>query len=476
MATATAYSRRQSTGTYVGLATVTALVGLAIALGYAVAVGEFAAFFVALSVVGAIAVLFDFRVGAVLLIMLLPLGATYYMPHSLFGVPALNPLNVLILATLAAFLLHGGRLRGLAPRALTWMYVVPILLAGLLGMRHVDEIAPFFFEGDAINFTDALGYFREMAVRPLLIVLVALLVGAALARAEKPERFITAIVVSVWTIALIEFAFIAASGVRLGLLASPSSRAFFDEIGLHANALGRLFAVAYALLLFVWWETKNPALKGWLFATLGVATLAMVLTFSRGALFGFLVVNALFLVWKFNARTIGLALVAAALGALLAPEYLWSRLTMGFDADANTVSADRIEGIWLPLLPELAKNPLWGNGLGSIMWSFPMQIGTMLPVGHPHNAYLEALLDMGVIGLTLMIAFYWHVWKGFRAMGSNPYLSPDMRGFFQGATAALVCFLVTGGAGSSFRPSAEFAFLWLAIGMMYGVIARKPKS
>jgi hypothetical protein len=29
-------------------------------------------------------------------------------------------------------------------------------------------------------------------------------------------------------------------------------------------------------------------------------------------------------------------------------------------------------------------------------------------------------------------------------------------------------------AGSSLRPDTEFAYLWMAIGMMYGVYARRP--
>jgi O-antigen ligase len=159
--------------------------------------------------------------------------------------------------------------------------------------------------------------------------------------------------------------------------------------------------------------------------------------------------------------------------AIASPEYLWNRITFGFaSGDPNRISADRIEGIWLPLLPELWKSPLWGNGLGSVMWSFPMLTGGMSAVSHPHSAYLEALLDMGVIGLCLTLAYYWHVWRGFRALGSNAYLTPEMRAFFQGASAALICFFITGWFGSSFRPDAEFCFLWLAIGMMYGIQSR----
>ena len=75
------------------------------------------------------------------------------------------------------------------------------------------------------------------------------------------------------------------------------------------------------------------------------------------------------------------------------------------------------------------------------MWSRAMNSGAMVFVGHPHNAYLQAVLDMGLIGLVLLVAFYWHVWNGFRALGSNAYLTPVMRGFFQGACAALLAFL-----------------------------------
>jgi O-antigen ligase len=139
------------------------------------------------------------------------------------------------------------------------------------------------------------------------------------------------------------------------------------------------------------------------------------------------------------------------------------------------VSADRIDGIWKPLLPELFKSPIIGNGIDATIWSAPAQAG-VVTVFHPHNAYMQAVLDMGLLGLGLLLAYYWHVWRGFRALGSNPYLSPELRGFFQGATAVLLCLFITGGTGGSLRPEMNFACLWLAIGMMYGLHARRPVS
>jgi O-antigen ligase len=477
MAAASPYLRQESAGGSLWILVAFALFAFAGGLGYALAYGEMQAFFVAASLVAALAVLFDFRIGVVLLVLIMPLGATQLFPYGLMGVPGLNPTNLLIIATTLAFAVRGGKLRQLAPAPVLWLMVVPVVVAGLMGMPHYHEIAAFFFETEAVIFTNALGYFQQFAFRPLLLVAIAMLVAVAVARSQKPERFILPMMISVWLIALIEIGFILHSGVRLGYLASAGARTFYDEIGIHANDLGRLFAVAYGVLLFVWWEARGGGLKAALFFTLGLSALAMLLTFSRGAFLGFFIINGLFLLWKFNARTVGLALLAGSLCAIIAPDYVWRRITFGFDSgDMNAVSADRIDGIWKPLLPEIWNSPIWGNGLASTMWSAPMRAGAMVPAGHPHNAYLEAVLDMGFLGLALLLYFYWLVWRGFRSLGSNAFLSPEMRGLFQGASAALVCFLVTGGTGSSLRPEPEFGFLWLAIGMMYGMLARKPAA
>lgn len=456
------------------------LVAFAVASGYGLAVGELDAFYVTFTLAACIGVLLDFRIGVVVLIMLLPVSATTLFPRSLLGVTGLNPNNLLLGATLLSFLARGRLQRpagAFLPPPLLWLFMVPILLAGLLGSRHFDDIALFFFEEEGLGFTNAAGYIRDMAVKPLLIPLTALLIGAAAARAEKPERFVVPIALAALIVALLQIGFVAVSGVQLGELAASSARGFFDAIGMHANDLGRLYAVAIALLAFVWWDTRRPGLKVFLFITLNVIGFALALTFSRAAFLGFVVVAAVFVVWKFSAKTMALALLGAMAAVIVAPGYLVSRITMGWDSGSmDEVSAGRIETIWQPLAPWAADAPPWGHGLGSIMWAPPMHTGAMLPVTHAHNAYLEALIDMGVLGLVALVFYYLHVWRNMRALAADSRLSTELRALFQGGAAGLVCFAVTGMAGSSLRPDAEFAFLWMAIGLMYGMLARKPAS
>src|SRR5439155_17661423 len=142
----------------------------------------------------------------------------------------------------------------------------------------------------------------------------------------------------------------------------------------------------------------------------------------------------------------------------------------------DAISAGRIEGIWLPLLPEILRSPIYGSGLGSILWSEVMRGErgvTILGVTQAHNAYLETVLDMGIAGLILVCAYFAHVWKGFRALSVDPAVGPTLRGFYLGAAAGLAGYLVAGIAGSYLTPYVDQVFLWLAIGMMYGQLARK---
>jgi O-antigen ligase len=246
-----------------------------------------------------------------------------------------------------------------------------------------------------------------------------------------------------------------------------------SALGLHANDLGRLYAVAYALLLFTWAESKRPGLRLALLASMGMVVVALVLTFSRGAFVGFIVVNVLFLLWRRNAKTLIFAALLAPVALFALPGAVYDRVQTGFGSGLDAISAGRIEGIWVPLLPEVLRSPIYGDGLASILWAKAMRAGGMPGVGLAHNAYLDTVLDMGIAGLILVCAYFVHVWKEFRALSVDPALSPTMHGFYLGAAAGLASFLVAGIVGSRLTPVPEQVFLWLAIGTMYGQRARK---
>ena len=447
--------------------------------GAAVAVAEMNALYLCISLIGCVFILLDFRIGVVLLILLMPISSSTVFPHAMLGITGLNPLNLLLVGTLGSCLLHGlfdGSVRRFVPRPLFWLYVVPFLIAGAMGSRHFGDIAPAFFLHNVLSFDTVAGYVRDMVVKPLFYVVFALLVAAAVSKSEKPEKFLVPTLMSIWVMGSMVIVFVLQSGIALGQLADSDSRSFLSPLGMHANDLGRLYAAAYALLLFSWAESKEPGLRFALLASMGMVVVALMLTFSRGAFIGFIVVNALFLLWRLNTKTLVIAACLAAGAVLVLPGAVYDRITTGFGLGLNEITAGRIEGIWLPLLPEVLRSPIFGSGLGSILWSEAMRVGagvTIFGVAEAHSAYLETVLDMGIVGLMLFCAYFVHAWNGLRALSVDPAISPTMRGFYLGAAAGLLGFLVAGIAGSFLTPRPEQVFLWLAIGMMYGHGARK---
>src|ERR1700741_4507057 len=130
--------------------------------GLALAIGELDALWISLSVVAALTVLVDYRIGAVLLILMLPVSDSNLFPHALMGMTGVNPVNLLLAGTLVSYVVGAGR--GQAGRLLQpqliWLYIVPIIIGGVIGVFHVGEIVPVFMEELVINFHNEPGYLR----------------------------------------------------------------------------------------------------------------------------------------------------------------------------------------------------------------------------------------------------------------------------------------------------------------------------
>lgn len=448
--------------------------------GFVVALADFNALFICIALSACVFIFTNFRIGVALLIVVMPISASYLFPHNIAGITGLNPLNLLLIGTLCAWNLQQtagqAQLKQLMPAPLRWWYLLPMVIAGLIGFPHVGEIPAEFYALTLTSFDTAGGYLRDLLAKPLLTVLFAVLVGAAVARSKSGEDFLIPMVISIWLMALMTIFFVLMSGISLSDLAGWQSREFFAPLGMHANDLGRCYAIAYALLLFPFAESTNYRLRMILLITMSMVVIALIFTFSRGAFLGFIVVNILFLLSRRKFTTLMLGILVFSGIIFLLPDAVFDRLGTGWGSGLNAMSAGRVDNIWLPLLPELRDSPIWGNGLYSILWSDAMRTGSILRVTTPHNAYLQAALDMGFVGLILLCAYFAHVWRGFRSLGKDTALSPVQRAFYEGAAVGLLSFLLAAFVGSSLTPVPEQSFLWLAIGMMYGEQARKAEK
>lgn len=448
-----------------------AVLGLVTVIAGGVAAGLLAFFLLFV-----VATVFDFRVGVITAVLILPISATYLVPRSMFGLKGLNPLNgVLAITTVAVILLYVlFPNRAILPRVgrMTWLYLGALVASALYGATHVGQIPPIFEVLKVISFDSPSGYLRDMLIKPLMILTLGYLLAIAVANAARPERLLIPLFAAALVLPLVVVGFVLFGGVPLSALAAANSRSFLSFLGIHANELGLMFNMSFALALFSAFSTKNHGVRLMLFAVSTFLAAAVMLTFSRGAFLGLLMVCAYLLVKQRRFGLIAATLLVLPFFTLLIPDAVIERAATGIaTGDMEAISAGRIDRIWIPLLPELYAHPIIGQGMGSILWSSAARHGSMLTVGHPHSAYLGMLLDFGVLGSLVIIGFFIYVWRYFRALA---IICQDTiwMGFFQGGCACVLLLAVQGITDDRFTPTAAQDFLWLAFGIAIGMHAR----
>src|SRR5687768_15969581 len=122
------------------LALVAGTVLIGVFWGAVVAFAGLNSLYLCVALIGCVFILFDFRIGVFALIVLLPISTSSVFPHAMMGIRGLNPVNLLIVATLGSYILQalsGSGVRRFLPQPLVWLYVVPIVIAGLIGSNQV---------------------------------------------------------------------------------------------------------------------------------------------------------------------------------------------------------------------------------------------------------------------------------------------------------------------------------------------------
>lgn len=144
------------------------------------------------------------------------------------------------------------------------------------------------------------------------------------------------------------------------------------------------------------------------FFACGAIGACIILTWSRGAWLGLLFAGLVFLlIW--NRRTIYLILAGVAsvpFLPFLLPDSIVSRFTsIGNIADTST--SYRVN-IWHGAIRMLSDYWYCGVGIGESAWRtvYPRySLAAIETAPHAHNLYLQVWVEMGVIGLLLLLAF-----------------------------------------------------------------------
>src|SRR5262249_53752858 len=142
-----------------------------------------------------------------------------------------------------------------------------------------------------------------------------------------------------------------------------------------------------------------------------------------------------------------------------------SDMSSSDDIDLETLTAGR-NNIWKVVSDKIAEAPIAGYGREAMQ---RIGIATIIEgeefITHPHNAYLEMLLENGGLGLIVTLLFFGYLVSLALSL-SRTDINPVF-GAIGGVAAALVIAQLVGGlTAQSFYPREGTVGMWCAIGLM----------
>jgi O-antigen ligase len=413
------------------------------------------------------------------LILLIAVNQHPDMPKNVFGVPGLNPWNLLLASVVLGWALK-RRAEGLRFAPPGGMLVLGMGYFAAMGVAFLR----MFFDRTNIEYLTTTQIINDYFINSIKYVIPGLLLFDG---ARTPARlrlglmtvlgvyFLFALQVLRW---LPPWA-LSSEGVHRTALKLIQNEIGFSRVNLSMMLAGGAWAMlAGREILQARWFPRA------MFLAFVVVTTAQALTGGRMG----------YVTWGVIGLVLGLIRWPRYL--LVAPVIVWliirflpgvaDRAMMGVDTDAMSTgggeeSVDSSEvtsgrtDVWPAVIEKIKERPWLGHGMLGMNRTGLVEEFTAQSFPHPHNAYLEVLLDSGVAGLIPVVLFMLVVLGRAGLLFVFPRDSLDVAA--GGIAFSLTLALMVASFGSQhFLPQEGSVGMWAAIGLMVRVSVDRSRA
>lgn len=389
------------------------------------------------------------------------------MPRTIMGIPGLNLWNILCLNVVCAWLVWRRR------EVSEWTVSAPLKRAFLLYLLVVIWAFARAFISPTRFYEEGRGaMIMDYVINPVKFLIPSLLLYFG---ANSRQRVIVALGVVVFmyfVLGVFVIKYMGLSDFSGDRLQARAARVLVRDVGYHRVDLSMMLAGASWSLLAVSSLNRSFLLWSGCWLGAGVVMLGQALTGGRAGYvaWGAIAVVLCTLRW----RKLLLVLPLFAIAALAVPG-VRERALQGFASkdsvgivsatDSSEITSGRVIA-WPLVLDRIKEAPVLGHGRIAMIRTGTASVladeGEIF--SHPHNAYLEMLLDNGVIGLVLVVPIYWIVARRSVSLFVDRS-SPLFEGAGGVAVALLFALLFAGIGAQTFYPREGMVGMWAAIGV-----------
>jgi O-antigen ligase len=403
------------------------------------------------------------------------------MPKSILGIPGLNPWNVLFAAVFVAWI-SARRREGLKwdlPGHITAL-LCAYLLVILVGWFRM-------FMNPGLLLASKGSMISEHLINTIKWVIPGLMLFDACRTGRRMQLALISTLAVYLLLALQVIKWMPLGFAMDGeALARRSVKILVNEVGYHrvnmsAMLAGASWAIFAARPLLARARDRNLLLLASVAVVYGQALTAGRAGYVTWGAVGFLMGA---MRWRKYMLAIPVALLVVLVAAPGVRERMMKGLTAGSrDVNSRLVKAQGGQGqqgsvdtytltagrsiVWPLVIDKIREKPLFGWGReGMQRTGLTGYLSTMFAEGfaHPHNAYLEMLLDNGFFGLVLVIPFYlvmlWTSLSLFYDSRSPLFMAVG------GATSAItLALLIAGLSSQTFYPREGWLGMWSLFGL-----------
>ncbi len=406
------------------------------------------------------------------------------MPRTIFDVPGLNPWNLLFFIVLLAWMFRRRReqLRWDLPR------VPAVLLLLGLGVLLFGFIRLVADRQRLIEEASIAGLVSDYVFNPVKWVVVGLLLFDGCRTRRRLLLGLASICALYFFISLQVIRWVIPSGALSGSdLSSYTVRMLQREMGYHRNDLSVMLAGASWALLAMLPLIRSMRYRAALILGGFVILFAQVLTGGRGGYLAWYGVGlTLGLVrWR---RYLVLAPVIAFLVISLVPSVA-NRALLGISENTQTgseeIDVDELTAgrslIWPRVIDQISESPFIGYGRAAMQrtglsaWYAASQGDEDAWINHPHNAYLEILLDCGLVGFLVALALYAYLLAVALSLVRDRH-SPVFLAVGGIALSLILAQLIGSFTGQSLYPREATLGMWCAFGLLLRVSVQRSSA
>jgi O-antigen ligase len=378
----------------------------------------------------------NWYMGACSLVVMMAITGRPDMPSTVLGIPGFNPWNMLFLFVVLSWMFNSKdesiNTLSRTPRLLFYFFVAISLIATFRGFSDTENLKLYH---------ELLGWkfsFKTMVIDDLVNTYKYLFLGMLFYYGATTEKNIKIAIYSVLLLNLLlsiqVIKWMPLSALVDGeLLQKRSMRVIDRQIGYYRSDLAVLLGSA-AWAFFSARKMNKSKLQSlfWIFCSL-LGTVATFLTGSRIGMGSWISVSML-LSW-FRWRQLYIVAPVLMYIVFTSIPAVKDRMMQGFEqSDSETVDYAEIEGqegdintatvtsgrtlIWPYVIKKIGERPILGYGRHGMRNSgltnyLLLEHNELFP--HPHNAFLELILDNGIIlSIPILYFFYYIILKSIR--------------------------------------------------------------